>query len=50
LYRLIKPDTKLFGDDMSLTVSFPFRVTKEIIDKLITKERTDDMALKGMYV
>ena len=50
LYRLIKPDTKLFGDDMALTVSFPFRVTKEIIDKLITKERTDDMALKGMYV
>jgi len=50
LYRLIKPDTKLFGDDMSLTVSFPFRVTKEIIDKLITRERTDDMALKGMYV
>ena len=50
LYRLMKPGTNLFGDDMTLTVTFPFKVTKDVVDNLIKKERNDDMALKGMYV
>ena len=50
LYRLMKPGTNLFEEDMSLTVEFPFTVTKAIIDKLIVKEREDNMALRGMYV
>jgi ATP-dependent Lon protease len=37
LYRLMKPDTNLFEQDMSLKVQFPFTVTKDIVDKLIKK-------------
>ena len=37
LYRLMKPETNLFEEDMSLKVQFPFTVTKNIVDKLIKK-------------
>ena len=37
LYRLMRPDSNLFEEDMSLKVEFPFTVTKDIIDKLIKK-------------
>jgi ATP-dependent Lon protease len=50
LYRLMKPGSNLFEEDMSLKVEFPFTVTKDIVDKLIKKERNDNMALSGMYV
>ena len=35
LYRLMKPDTNLFEQDMSIKVTFPFDVTKDVVDKLI---------------
>jgi hypothetical protein len=35
---------------MALKVEFPLTVTKDVIDKLIKKERDDDMAIRGMYV
>jgi ATP-dependent Lon protease len=42
LYRLMRPGTQLFGDDeMSLEVSFPFTVTRDVVDKLIKKGDTD---------
>jgi ATP-dependent Lon protease len=51
LYRLMKPGSNLFEKDMALTVEFPFNVTKDIVDKLIKLDkRSDDMALRGMYV
>ena len=50
LYRLMKPDTNLFEEDMSLKVSFPFTVSKEIIDKLIKKDKDNISALYSMYV
>jgi ATP-dependent Lon protease len=50
LYRLMRPGSNLFEDEMSIAVEFPFTVTKEIVDKLIKKERDDNMALRGMYV
>jgi ATP-dependent Lon protease len=37
LYRLMRPDTNLFEEDMSLKVQFPFTVTKDMVDKLIKK-------------
>jgi ATP-dependent Lon protease len=37
LYRLMKPETNLFEEDMSLKVQFPFTVTKNMVDKLIKK-------------
>jgi ATP-dependent Lon protease len=38
LYRLMKPGSNLFQKEMSLEVSFPFTVTKEVVDKLIKRE------------
>ena len=37
LYRLMKEGVNLFEEDMSLKVSFPFTVTKEVATKLIKK-------------
>ena len=50
LYRLMKPDSNLFEEDMSLKVEFPFTVTKDIVDKLI-KNNKDSMssALYSLY-
>ena len=51
LYRLMKPDSNLFEEDMSLKVVFPFTVSKDIVDKLIKKDGSENnMALQGMYV
>ena len=49
LYRLMKPDTNLFEQDMSLKVSFPFQITKNCVDKLI-KQKDDNIFLKHLYV
>jgi ATP-dependent Lon protease len=38
LYRLMRPGTNLFEGEMSLKVEFPFKVTKDIVDKLIKKD------------
>jgi ATP-dependent Lon protease len=35
LYRLMKPGTNLFEEDMSLKVEFPFSVTTAVVDKLL---------------
>jgi ATP-dependent Lon protease len=50
LYRLMKPGSNLFEEDMSLKVEFPFTVTKDIVDKLI-KNNKDSMssALYSLY-
>jgi len=50
LYRLMRPGSNLFEGEMALEVEFPLTVTKEVIDKLIKKERDDNMAIRGMYV
>lgn len=50
LYRLMRPGSNLFEEDMSLKVEFPFVVTKEIVDKLIKKEEENSMSLYGLYV
>jgi len=49
LYRLMKPDTNLFEQDMSLKVTFPFQLTKNCVDKLI-KQKDDNIFLKHLYV
>ena len=49
LYRLMRPGTNLFEEDMALKVEFPFTVTNEIVDKLIKKEQ-DNVSLYGLYV
>ena len=51
LYRLMKPDTNLFEQDMSLKVEFPFKVTKDIVNKLIKRENNDmQTILSTLYI
>uniref|UniRef100_A0A6C0HDB5 AAA+ ATPase domain-containing protein n=1 Tax=viral metagenome TaxID=1070528 RepID=A0A6C0HDB5_9ZZZZ len=50
LYRLMRPDANLFEEEMSLKVEFPFTVTKEIVDKLIKKDREQNMTWRNMYM
>jgi len=50
LYRLMRPGANLFEEEMSLTVEFPFTVTKEIVDKLIKKDREVNMSWRNMYM
>jgi len=50
LYRLMKPGTNLFEGEMSLNVSFPFTVTKTIVDKLIKKESDGLETWRTLYV
>jgi ATP-dependent Lon protease len=47
LYRLMRPDSNLFEEDMSLKVTFPFTVTNDIVDKLIKK--TDNGLSPSLY-
>lgn len=51
LYRLMRPGANLFEEDMSLTtVEFPFTVTRDIVDKLIKKDREINMSWRNMYM
>lgn len=48
LYRLMRPDSNLFEEDMSLKVTFPFTVTKDIVDKLVKK--SDNVLNPSLYM
>ena len=49
LYRLMKPESKLFEKETTLKVEFPFTVTSEIVKKLIKKDEPNT-SLYGLYV
>lgn len=49
LYRLMRPGTNLFEGEMSLTVSFPFQVTKEVVDKLIKRDTDANETWRSLY-
>jgi len=49
LFRLMKPESNLFGKDLSLKVTFPFTVTIDIIDKLIKRDENTSI-YKNMYI
>ena len=47
----MKPETKLFEDEMSLTVQFPYTVTKDIVKKIIKNDDSDKSYLfRTMYI
>ena len=47
----MKPESKLFEDEMSLTVQFPYTVTTDVVKKIIKKEDGDKSYLfRTMYV
>jgi hypothetical protein len=50
LYRLMRPGSNLFEEDMSIKVTFPFTVTREIVDKLVkTNKDAVSSALCSLY-
>jgi ATP-dependent Lon protease len=50
LYRLMRPGSNLFEEDMSLKVEFPFTVTRDIVDKLVkTNKDAMSSALYSLY-
>jgi ATP-dependent Lon protease len=50
LYRLVKPDAKMFGQEADLVVRFPFTVAKKEVDILIKNEESQNQSLLAMYV
>ena len=50
LYRLMKPETNLFEENMSLKVEFPYTVTKNIVDKLIKRESDGLESWRALYL
>ena len=50
LYRLMRPGSNLFEEDMALKVEFPFKVTKDIVDKLIKTNKENVAAQHSMYM
>jgi len=50
LFRLVKPESNIFGKDMELEVSFPFTVTKKVVDILIKNDEKQNQSLLAMYV
>ena len=50
LYRLMKPGSNLFEEDMSMTVTFPFTVTKQMVDKLIKINKDNNYMMHTLYI
>jgi len=50
LYRLMKPGSNLFEQEMSLKVEFPFTVTRDIVDKLIKTNKNDNFKFRDLYI
>lgn len=50
LCRLLKPNTKLFDDELPTNISFPLTITKNIVDKLIKTNEPDNNILWSLYV
>ena len=49
LYRLMKPGSNIFQEDMSLKIEFPVKVEKDFVDKLI-KRKDDNIHIRNMYI
>ena len=50
LYRLLKPESKLFNNKLSFKVEFPFLVDNKIVDELIIKNKEENQNWKVMYM
>jgi ATP-dependent Lon protease len=50
LYRLMKPESNLFENEMTLKVEFPLTVTTEVLNKLIKQDDNKSYLFNTMYV
>ena len=49
LYRLMKEGSSLFNKEETIKVEFPFTVTRDVVDKLIKKNK-ETSVLAHMYI
>ena len=49
LYMMLKPDTILYDDNITLQIILPYNVTTDIVEKLIKKEQLTGSPF-GMYL
>jgi ATP-dependent Lon protease len=49
LFRLMKPDAKVFGKDLDIKVEFPFTVTRKEVDIFIKNEEKQNQSMLAMY-
>ena len=49
LYRLMKPGTNMFEEDMKLKVEFPLKITQDIVKGLVERNK-ESTSLYGLYV
>ena len=49
LFRLVKPDAKIFDKEMDLEVKFPMTVTRKVVDILIKNEEYQSQSMLAMY-
>jgi ATP-dependent Lon protease len=49
LFRLVKPEAKIFGKEMDLEVKFPMTVTRKVVDALIKNEEYQSQSMLAMY-
>ena len=50
LYRLMKPDSKLFEKEKTIKIKFPFTVNRDTVEKLIKKNDMNSNILASMYI
>ena len=50
LYRLMRPGTNLFEEDMSIKVAFPLTITRDIVDKLVKKPNNNNQHVTSLYI
>ena len=50
LFRLVKPEENLFGEDIQLSVTFPFKVEKTHVDLLIKSDDPTNQSMLSMYI
>jgi hypothetical protein len=50
LFRLVKPEAKLFGKNIEMEVSFPFTVTRKDVDVMIKSDEAQCQSVLAMYV
>jgi ATP-dependent Lon protease len=50
LFRLVKPEEKLFEKDLDIAVTFPFTVTPAHVDKFIARDQVSNQSFLSMYV
>jgi ATP-dependent Lon protease len=49
LFRLMKPGDNIFMKDINIEVSFPFTVTRQLVDKFVKSDEPQNQSFLAMY-